>query len=108
MTAAAAGRAGAGAGGTRRLHAGVRGRVQGVGFRATTQHEARKLGLGGWVRNRTDGTVEVEAQGDTERLETFLAFLYRGPLGAFVEGVDVQWLPPGDGAPVPFEMRRTT
>jgi len=48
---------------SRRLHAVVRGSVQGVGFRATTFDEARRLGLAGWVRNRVDGTVEVLAEG---------------------------------------------
>jgi acylphosphatase len=91
-----------------RLHAIVHGRVQGVGFRATTEYEAKKLGLGGWVRNRADGTVEVDAQGDRPHLETFLAFLQRGPLGAHVDAVDSEWLPAQSGAPFPFEVRRTT
>jgi len=46
----------------RRLHAVVRGSVQGVGFRATTFDQARRLGLAGWVRNCLDGTVEVLAR----------------------------------------------
>jgi acylphosphatase len=91
-----------------RLHAVVRGRVQGVGFRATTHHEARKLGLRGWVRNLHDGTVEVDAEGDRTHLETFLAFLQRGPLGAHVDAVDAEWLPAEGSAPNPFEVRRTT
>jgi acylphosphatase len=86
----------------------VRGRVQGVGFRYTTQHEARKLGLSGWVRNRVDGTVEVEAEGAPEALETFLSFLHRGPLGAHVDGVDAEWLAPQGGGAFPFEVRRTS
>ncbi len=48
----------------KRIHAVVRGRVQGVGFRASAAHEARRLGLNGWVRNCFDGTVEVLAAGD--------------------------------------------
>jgi acylphosphatase len=92
----------------RRLHAVVQGRVQGVGFRATTQYEARKLALGGWVRNRADGSVEVEAEGRDADLEAFLSFLRRGPLGAHVDAVQADWLPPQGGAPVPFEVRRTT
>jgi acylphosphatase len=78
-----------------------------VGFRYTTQHEGRKLGLHGWVRNRADGTVEVEAEGPAEALETFLSFLHRGPLGAHVDGVDAEWLAPQGGAPS-FEVRRTS
>ena len=92
---------------TARLHAIVHGRVQGVGFRATTQDEAQGLGLQGWVRNRVDGSVEVDAEGDRTHLETFLAFLYEGPLGAHVHAVDAEWLPAQGGAPFPFEVRRT-
>jgi acylphosphatase len=93
--------------GQKRLHAVVRGRVQGVGFRATTLSEGRKLNLGGWVRNRIDGTVEVEAEGPPQALETFLSFLHRGPLGAHVVAVDAEWLAPQGLAP-PFEVRRTS
>jgi acylphosphatase len=92
----------------KRLHAIARGRVQGVGYRATVQYEARKLGLSGWVRNRVDGTVEVEAEGPAAALETFLSFLQRGPLGAHVDAVEAQWLPPQGGGPHPFEVRRTS
>jgi acylphosphatase len=91
----------------KRLHAVVRGRVQGVGYRATTHYEAKKLGLAGWVRNRTDGSVEVEAEGPAPALETFLSFLHRGPLGAHVDSVEAEWLPPQGGGP-PFEVRRTS
>ena len=45
----------------KQLHLIVRGRVQGVYFRASTQREARRLGLGGWVKNRADGSVEILA-----------------------------------------------
>ena len=96
--------------GTKRLHARVRGRVQGVGFRATTQEVARRLGLAGWVRNLHDGEVELEAAGPGERLEQLLAFLHAGPRGARVAGVEVEWR---DGhaeaaaLPSPFELRST-
>jgi len=78
----------------KRLRAVVRGRVQGVGFRATAAAEARKLDLRGWVRNRTDGSVEVDAQGADAALDAFVGFLHRGPNGARVISVDVEWLPP--------------
>jgi acylphosphatase len=91
-----------------RLHVFVRGHVQGVGFRYTTQAEAKKLGLGGWVRNLHDGGVEVEAEGDRPQLEAFLAFLQKGPLGAHVDAVDSEWLAAQGNAPHPFEVRRTT
>ncbi|HEX7599775.1 MAG TPA: acylphosphatase [Polyangia bacterium] len=90
----------------RRLHAVVRGVVQGVGFRATTYDEARRLGLAGWVRNRVDGSVEVLAEGPTPKLKLFLAYLHRGPLGARVTGVVEDWSEE-QGAPLPFQFKRT-
>ncbi len=73
----------------KRIHAIVRGRVQGVGFRATAAHEARRLGLLGWVRNRLDGTVEVLAAGDDGALDLLAAWLKHGPRGAHVTGLDI-------------------
>jgi len=69
----------------------VRGRVQGVGFRASVAETARALGLCGWVRNRPDGTVEVDAAGEEETLLAFERFLRRGPRMAHVSGVDSFW-----------------
>ena len=57
----------------------VSGRVQGVFFRANTQHQARALGLTGWVRNRYDGCVEVLACGDEQQLSIFAKWLEIGP-----------------------------
>lgn len=74
-----------------RLHAIVQGRVQGVGFRATTIREASSLDLTGWVCNRRDGTVEVVAEGTRGRLHSLLLFLKDGPPAANVTGVDVEW-----------------
>ncbi len=77
---------------TKRLHAIVRGRVQGVGFRFFVIDEARALGLTGWVRNGDDGrTVEVVAEGPEERLRQLEAALRDGPRMAAVETVDVTW-----------------
>lgn len=90
-----------------RLHAVVRGRVQGVGFRATTLDEARRRSLAGWVRNRVDGDVEVWAEGPRATLEDFLSFLHQGPRMAHVAHVAADWGAP-EGAPQPFEMRKTT
>jgi acylphosphatase len=59
--------------------------VQGVGFRYACYHEARRLGLSGWVRNKVNGDVEVWAEGDGEKLEAFLQWLRRGPPGARVD-----------------------
>ena len=65
----------------------VRGRVQGVGFRWFVDHEARQLGLAGWVRNNIDGTVEVLAMGNHQQLATLLSRLQRGPRAARVDDV---------------------
>jgi acylphosphatase len=66
----------------------VRGLVQGVGFRWATIDHARSLGLGGWVRNRPDGTVEAVFEGPRARVESMLLWCRRGPSGALVEGVE--------------------
>jgi acylphosphatase len=74
-----------------RLHVTIRGGVQGVGFRYFVLRRARALGLTGWVRNRADGTVEVDAEGDRAALEGLLERLREGPPGATVAGVEVDW-----------------
>ncbi|MDR2633603.1 MAG: acylphosphatase [Treponema sp.] len=65
----------------------IRGRVQGVGFRYSAIHEARRLGLSGWVRNRSDGAVEVWSEGPLEKQTPFLTWLHRGPPGARVDSL---------------------
>jgi acylphosphatase len=90
----------------RRLHAFVHGRVQGVGYRATTMDEARRLDLAGWVRNRIDGTVEVLAEGPDAKLALLLAYLKQGPWGARVSSVVEEWAD-AQGAPMPFQFKRT-
>jgi acylphosphatase len=92
--------------GARRLRAVVRGRVQGVGFRASAEHEARRLGLAGWVRNLPDSGVELEAEGPEAALDDLLAFLRQGPRMARVDAVDVEWLPAA-GLARPFQVRST-
>ncbi len=73
------------------LHAIVEGRVQGVGFRAFTEQHARNKELRGWVRNRPDGTVEIEAEGPKPVLDTFLEILDDGPRLAHVTQIVVDW-----------------
>ena len=74
------------------LRALVRGRTQGVGFRAFVIQKAGDLGLSGFVRNLSDGlTVEVVAEGTQEALEAILRDLRRGPPLSRVERVDVSW-----------------
>ena len=76
------------------LHAIVEGRVQGVGFRYFVLEVAELLGIYGWVRNRWDDTVEVLAEGERPVLEKMLDALGRGPRGAFVASVKVDWEKP--------------
>lgn len=76
----------------RRVRARVTGRVQGVSYRASAQGKALELGLTGWVRNRGDGSVELEIQGPSSRLEVLVAWCRRGPPAAWVSGVEVQEL----------------
>ena len=71
----------------------VRGRVQGVMFRATAADEAGRLGVRGRIWNRDDGAVEVEAEGSAEQLRAFEAWLHKGPPQARVESVDAEDLP---------------
>ena len=74
-----------------RLHAVISGRVQGVGFRLFVCQNARQLGLTGSVQNRTDGTVEVVAEGNSHDLQEFVTRLRTGPQMGWVQDVAVQW-----------------
>jgi acylphosphatase len=88
-----------------RAHVLVSGEVQGVGFRYSTVAEASRLGLRGWVRNLPDGRVELEAEGERERLDALVAWCRQGPPAADVADVDVEWAAHrGDLAP--FSTRR--
>jgi acylphosphatase len=73
----------------RRVRVVVRGRVQGVAFRACTADEARRAGVAGWVRNRPDGSVEAAFEGTRGAVDALLAFVRRGPRAARVEAVEV-------------------
>ncbi len=89
------------------LHAVVRGRVQGVGFRWFVRERARRLGIRGWVRNRGDGSVEVEAAGDPASLEELRTLLGEGPSGAQVSAVDdLPTAATPDSLPYPFGILR--
>ena len=86
-----------------RRRAIVRGRVQGVFYRASTRDAALAAGVAGWVRNRPDGTVEAALEGDPAAVEAVLAFLRSGPPHARVDAVDVAEEPPE--ALAGFEIR---
>ncbi|MEZ0171389.1 acylphosphatase [Microvirga sp. TS319] len=89
-------------------HVRIHGRVQGVGFRVWTQHQAQLHGLTGWVRNRADGSVEAVFSGPGEMVEVMLKACHEGPAGSLVQLVE-----PVEGADHEldhangFEVRRT-
>ena len=70
-----------------RVHLHIRGRVQGVWYRASAREEALALGLTGWVRNRPDGSVELLAEGSASALEALIAWCGKGPPLARVDEV---------------------
>jgi len=88
----------------KRLQIIIRGRVQGVFYRASTRDEARQLGLHGWVRNLPDGSVEVLAEGPEVQLLQLLRWCRQGPPAARVDQAIPAWDEPR-GELGPFEVR---
>jgi acylphosphatase len=76
---------------TARVHIHIYGRVQGVFFRSSTKDRAQTLGIRGWVKNCSDGSVEAVFEGEKDAIEKMIKWCAKGPPGAFVENVDVQW-----------------
>lgn len=72
----------------------ITGHVQGVGFRWSAAGEAHKLGICGFVKNLSDGSVYIEAEGSTEQLNSFVGWCRKGPGFGFVESVNLETLPP--------------
>jgi acylphosphatase len=85
-------------------HVRVRGRVQGVFFRAWTREQAAELGVGGWVRNCADGSVEVHVEGEEGAVEQLVDRVSSGPPGARVDDVQIQTADPAHLSG--FEVRR--
>ena len=71
-------------------HVVFRGRVQGVGFRAFVEDAAARTGVGGWVRNRRDGTVEAVLAGEAKAVEATIAACRKGSYAARVDGLDAR------------------
>jgi acylphosphatase len=82
-------------------HVVIRGRVQGVGFRAWTEYTALERGLQGWVRNRRDGSVEALLVGPPDAVAAMIAACHQGPRGSHVDGVDQR-----DGTAEDAKLRR--
>ena len=74
-----------------KAHVFITGRVQGVYFRYRTRDEAKKYGVTGWVRNLPDGKVEAVFEGEKENVDKLIDFAGKGPSGAKVLDVDVNW-----------------
>lgn len=75
----------------KRLVLKIYGQVQGVNFRWHTRLEAERLGLAGWVRNKSGGSVSIIAEGPIDRLQNFLDFCYNGVKSAGVSKIDEEW-----------------
>ncbi len=67
----------------------IHGRVQGVFFRDSMRYEAQRLGIAGWVRNRSDGTVEAAVQGESYAVDAIVRWAHHGPQHARVERVNI-------------------
>jgi acylphosphatase len=75
------------------IHLLIKGKVQGVFYRASAREQAQRLSITGWVKNTPNGDVEITATGDKTALDTFIAWCRRGPNQAMVTGIDQHTLP---------------
>ncbi|NOK16954.1 acylphosphatase [Corallococcus carmarthensis] len=71
----------------RRVTLRIQGTVQGVSYRESARHEALRLGVSGWVRNRSDGSVEATVEGEPGALDDFIRWCHTGPRMARVTDV---------------------
>ena len=90
----------------RRVHLSISGRVQGVYFRQSTKDRAIEYGVSGWVRNRSDGTVEIVAEGSSNAINRLVSWCLTGPEMALVEGIERIDEEPV-GIPKGFDVRPT-
>jgi len=74
-----------------RAHLIIRGLVQGVGYRFSAIHQARRLGITGWARNTYDGSVETVLEGDDAAVKQMIDWCREGPSSAVVNDVDAEW-----------------
>lgn len=77
-----------------RYRINVKGKVQGVFYRSSTQAKARELKLSGWVRNEEDGSVTIEAEGEEQKLEKLIEWCKKGPGAAVVNEVEYEEIEP--------------
>ena len=76
-----------------RAHVYIAGRVQGVFFRQNTKRQAQSQGVKGWVRNLDDGRVEAVFEGEEAPVKALVDFCSKGPKGASVSNITVNWEP---------------
>jgi acylphosphatase len=88
------------------VHARVKGRVQGVGYRNWTYSQAKLLTLTGWVRNLPQGEVEIVAEGPEGTLQSFVTFLKTGPAMAKVTAIEATWTTVPKPLYEDFQIRR--
>ncbi|HUV55259.1 MAG TPA: acylphosphatase [Candidatus Krumholzibacteriaceae bacterium] len=89
-----------------RAHLLIRGRVQGVGYRANARRVANQLNLKGWIRNTPNGDVEAVVEGSEETVDRLIQWCHRGPTGAHVTEVRVE-KEEATGVFLGFTVRRT-
>ncbi len=77
-----------------RAHVWISGKVQGVGYRLSTEQEARKARVSGWVKNLPDGRVEAVFEGEQDAVEKMIQWSHYGPSAAVVKNVDVEYETP--------------
>lgn len=77
-----------------RVHIWIKGRVQGVGFRAHVEYNALQIGVLGWVRNIGWGMVETVAEGTREQIDQFIEMATTGPRASRVDEARVEYEPP--------------
>jgi acylphosphatase len=75
----------------KRLHLIMTGRVQGMGFRFSIERLCTKLGVNGWAKNNSDGTLEAMFEADEDKLNEVLEFCKKGPTFAIVENTEINW-----------------
>jgi len=76
----------------KQVHIYYSGRVQGIGFRFTAERMAQELGVGGWVKNLSDGRVEVIAEAQEDKLKEFIAQINK-TFSQYIQDIDINWQP---------------
>jgi acylphosphatase len=89
-----------------RARLAIDGRVQGVWYRGSMQETARRHGVSGWAQNLADGSVAAEVEGERDAVEAVVAWARRGPPGARVRDVRVEWIAPTGAEHGDFAIRR--